>query len=68
MKNYPKLCISLSSEHKGGIYRRKEHQRGCTKTRHLPHFRGNTWEAREALPAARFSDVPLSDVLAGFQI
>jgi len=34
--------------------------------RHLLRFHGKTWEARAAPPAARFPDVPLSDVLAGF--
>ena len=40
----------------------------AAKTWHLPRSRGNAWEARVAPPAARFPDVPLSDVHAGFQL
>ena len=40
----------------------------AAKMRHLPRFCGNTWEARTAPPAARFPDVPLSDILASFRI
>jgi len=81
-KNYTTLWISPSLGYKGSIYRRKGQPRECMEpsnlgarlhniameTRHLPCFRCKTWEARTAPPAARFPDVPLSDVLAGFLI
>ena len=38
----------------------------AVKMRQMPHFCGNSWEARAASPAAFFPDVPLLDVLAGF--
>jgi len=34
----------------------------------MSRFRGNAWEECAASPAARFPDVPLSDVLVSFQI
>ena len=58
----------LSIQNPGGIYRHQGKGGPGDKPWPRPRFRGKAWEARAAPPAARFLDVPLSDVLTGFQI
>jgi len=82
-RNYTTLCISLNAEHKGVFIGEIGHQRVSTEPRVEPRravpqdccenvaiaaFCGKAWEARIAPPAVRFPNVPLSAVLAGFQI